>query len=141
MRSHPLKAASHFVALRNLFLDCKVQIRERRSHAAKNILQTIQPRTLTGKWNLLDDVLPNKPCSRVDIALCDHFLYKPPDHRGIILCAQSALLKGVGDSIIRRLVLSSPLCAERIPDCAKSTRHTESGGYEFRLWEVTPAKR
>ena len=95
MRSRPLKAAGHFVAFRNLLLDRKVQIRERSSHAAKNVLQTLQPRTLTGKWNLLDYVLPHKPRSRVYIALRDHFFREAPNYRSIFQCAQSACLQDI----------------------------------------------
>ncbi len=89
MRSRPLKAASYFVAFRNLLRDRKVQIRERRSHTAKNVLQTFQSRALTGKWNLLNYVIPYKLRSRIYIAPRDNLFRKAPDYDGVFLCAQS----------------------------------------------------
>jgi hypothetical protein len=57
------KPGEHFVALGYLLFDGEMQIGKSTSHVAQNFFQALQTWTLAGKWNLLQDVLPDELAS------------------------------------------------------------------------------
>ena len=65
----PFKAAGDLIAFRNLLLDGEDDVGKARAHSAKDIFQTFKSRTLSGQWNLLNNIFPDILCCRVDFPL------------------------------------------------------------------------
>ncbi len=82
----PFKATGYFIVFRNLLLNGKDNIRKTGTYGAKDIFQTIKSRTLARQRNLLNHVFPDIVRCRFDVSICDNFIHKGADDRGIILC-------------------------------------------------------
>lgn len=90
----PFKATGYFIVFRDLLLNGKDNIRKTGTQGTKDIFQTIKSGTLAWKWNLLNHVFPDIARCRFDVPICDNFVHKGADDRGIILCHSLPLLIG-----------------------------------------------
>jgi len=82
----PFKATGYFIVFRDLLLNRKDNVRKTGTQGSKDIFQTIKSGSLAGKWNLLNHVFPDIVRCCFDVSICDHFVRKVADDRGIILC-------------------------------------------------------